>query len=86
MRTFTRGCGDRARNNGFKLKAGRFRLNIRKKIFTMDAVKHWHRLPRETVHVPSPEVFKIRFDGALSNLVWRKVYVPTVWRLELNCL
>jgi len=36
-------------------------------------VRHWHRLPREVVAVPSLTVFKARLDGALSNLVWWKV-------------
>ncbi|KFR06294.1 hypothetical protein N306_04465, partial [Opisthocomus hoazin] len=55
--------------NGSKLKEGRFRLDIRKKFFTMRVVKHWNRFPREVVDVPSLEVFKARLDGALSNLV-----------------
>ncbi|KFV89046.1 hypothetical protein N327_03720, partial [Fulmarus glacialis] len=55
--------------NGFKLKKGRFRLDIRKKFFTMRVVKHWHRLPREAVDAPSLETFKVRLDGALSNLI-----------------
>ncbi|KFQ91712.1 hypothetical protein Y956_05777, partial [Nipponia nippon] len=55
--------------NGFELKGGRFRLDIRKKFFTMRAVRHWNRLPREVVDAPSLEVFKARLDGALSNLV-----------------
>ena len=66
---FTRVCSDRTRRNGCKLKEGRFRLDIRKKFFTMRVVKHWNRLPREVVAAPSLAVFKTRLDGALSNLV-----------------
>ncbi|KFP16857.1 hypothetical protein Z169_07791, partial [Egretta garzetta] len=46
-----------------------FRLDIRKKLFTLRVVRHWHRLPREAVYAPSLEVFKARLDGALNNLV-----------------
>ncbi|KAK4815205.1 hypothetical protein QYF61_021824 [Mycteria americana] len=66
---FTRACSDRTRGNGFELKEGRFRLDIRKKFFTMRVVRHWHRLPREAVDAPSLEVFEARLDGALGNLV-----------------
>ncbi|KFW03127.1 hypothetical protein N326_03131, partial [Eurypyga helias] len=55
--------------NGFKLKKGRFILDIRKKFFTERVVKHWNRLPREAVDAPSLEVFKARLDEALSNLL-----------------
>ncbi|KFR08795.1 hypothetical protein Y956_09355, partial [Nipponia nippon] len=55
--------------NGFKLKEGRFRLDIRKKFFTMRVVRHWNRLPREVVDAPSLEKHSTRLDGALSNLV-----------------
>ncbi|KFP83181.1 hypothetical protein N311_10777, partial [Apaloderma vittatum] len=53
---------------GLKLQEGRFRLGIRKKLFTMRVVKHWHRLPKETVDASSLAVFKVRLDEALSNL------------------
>ncbi|KFV97085.1 hypothetical protein N327_08691, partial [Fulmarus glacialis] len=52
-----------------KPKEGRFRLDIRKKFFTTRVVKHWNRLPREVVDAPSLETFKVRLDGALSNLI-----------------
>ncbi|KFQ54954.1 hypothetical protein N333_12664, partial [Nestor notabilis] len=58
--------------NGFKLTEGRFRLDIRKKFFTIlhtRMVRHWHRLLRETVAAPSLAVFKARLDGTWSNLV-----------------
>ena len=57
------------KGNGFKLKEGRFRLDKRKKFFTMRLVRHWNRLPIEAVAVPSLELFKARLDGALSNLI-----------------
>ncbi|KFR12987.1 hypothetical protein N306_11109, partial [Opisthocomus hoazin] len=55
--------------NGYKLKDGRFRLDVRKKFFTMRVMKHWNRMPREAVDAPSLEVFNARLDGALSSLV-----------------
>ncbi|KFW11830.1 hypothetical protein N326_05238, partial [Eurypyga helias] len=55
--------------NRFKLKVGRFRLDIREKFFPERVVKHRNRLPREAVDAPSLEVFKARLDEALSNLV-----------------
>ena len=71
-----RECSDKTRANGFKLKEGRLRLDIRKKFFTLRVVKHWHRLPRVVVDAPSLEVFETRLDGALSSLVWWEVSLP----------
>ena len=44
----------------------RFGLDIRKKHYTVRVVRHWHRIPREMVNVPSLETFTVRLDGALS--------------------
>ena len=57
------------RGNGIQLKEGRFRLDIRKTSFMMRVVKHWNRMPREVLDAPSLETFKVRLDGALSNLI-----------------
>jgi len=43
----------------------------------MRVVKHWHRLHREVVEVPSLEIFKARLDEALSNLIWLKMSLIT---------
>ena len=66
---FTRAWSGRTKDTGFKLKEGRFRLDIRKQFFMMRVVRHWNRLPRDVVDAPSLETFKVRLDGALSNLI-----------------
>ena len=66
-RLFSRVCWDETRRNGFKLKERRFRLDIRKKLFSLRVLRHWHRLPREMVNAPSMETFEVRLDSALST-------------------
>jgi len=68
-RLFSRACCDRTRDNGFKLKEGRFRLDMRKNFFTMGVVKRMNMLPRDVVDAPALETIKARLDEALRNLI-----------------
>jgi len=51
-----------------RLKQSRFRLDM-KNYFMMRVVRHCNRLPRNIANAPSLEVFKVRLDRALSNLI-----------------
>ena len=67
---FMRVDSDRTRGNGFKLRQGRFRLDVRRELFTQRVVTHWNRLREEVVDAPSLEALKARLDVALGSLVW----------------
>ena len=64
---FSRVCCDTTRENGFKPKEGRFRLDVRKKLFYSKDGEALEELPREVVKAPSLQTAKVRLDGALST-------------------
>lgn len=69
----------RMRHNGWKLKQGWFRLDIRSNFFLMGAGRQWRRSSREAVKTPLLEAFKSCLDKDLSNLTGD----PTLsWRLD----
>ena len=52
-----------------RLHQGKFRLDIRKRLFMERVVSHWNRLPREVVMAPNLLEFKECLDNALSHMV-----------------
>jgi len=73
---------DRTRENGSKLRQGRFRLDIRGSW----VVTLWNRLPKEVVDALSLEAFKARLDVALGSLVWWLVALHIAGGLTLDDL
>jgi len=83
-RLFVRVDGDRTRGNGFKLRQGRFRLDMRRKFFPPEGGDALNRLPKEAVDAPSLQAFKARLDVALGSLVCWLATLHTAGGLELN--
>jgi len=59
-------------------------VDIKKNFFTVDVVRHWHRLPREVVDAPSLGTPKARLDRALRDLMSLYVYVSLCIAGELD--
>jgi len=49
-------------------------------------VTHWNRLPREVTDALSLEVFKVKLNEALSNLILWKMFLPMARGLKLEDL
>ena len=75
-RHFSRVYCDTTRGNGFIREEERFRLDIRKKIFTVRVARHWHSLPREVVDALLLETFKVSLDRVTSEQPDEAVDVP----------
>ena len=66
---FSQVTSNMTRGNDLKLCQRRFRLAIRKNLFSETMVKYSNRLPKEVLNSPFLEVFKKRGGVALRDAV-----------------
>lgn len=59
---------------------------MREKFITVGVLRNWNRLPREVVNVPSLEMWKVKLDRALINLVFWQVPLSTAKGLKIDHL
>ena len=60
---FIRGCRDRTSGNGFEVKEGRFRSDIRKRFFTVRVVRCWKKFAKELWLPPPWQCSRPRWMG-----------------------
>lgn len=78
------GACDGTRENKFKVKEARFRLDISKKFLSVLVVRHWKILTRKAVDASSLGEFQARLGGILSKLFNERY--PWQGELELHGL
>lgn len=59
---------DRTKVNGLKLQQEKFILDMRRNFFSKRAVKHWNRILREAVDLPSLEMLKSYIDEGPKDM------------------
>ena len=59
---------DRTRSYVLRLGHRKFHTNMWKNFFTVRAIEHWNRLPREVVESPL-EIFNTHLDADLCDLL-----------------